>query len=278
MTRAGTRRAPRAAGLAPAGDTVLIDGRAAELRLRRSKRARRISLRVDTSSGAVVLTLPPRTARAAGLALIRAHETWLRGRIDALPQPRRFAAGAVVPLDGMPHLIRHEPDARGGAWLDGAGTIVVAGDAAFLPRRLGDFLRAEARRRFGALMRAIAAPAGLAPKRLVIKDTRSRWGSCTAGGTLMFTWRLVMAPPPVQHYVVAHELAHLGRMDHSPAFWALVDRLTPYRRDAERWLQANGPALLRTGAPGLATPVVVDPETDATHSATLEAGARLAER
>ena len=80
-----------------------------------------------------------------------------------------------------------------------------------------------------------------------MKDTRSRWGSCTPDGTLMFCWRLVMAPPFVQDYVAAHEVAHLRHMNHGKRFWALVNRLTPHTDAAIAWLHESGAGLLRAG-------------------------------
>ncbi len=218
----------------------------APVRWRRSERARRVSLRIDATSGTVVVTLPRRTSRQVGVGLLRQHADWLGTRLAALPSAVRFAAGAAVPIEGVLHQVRHHEQGRGGAWIED-GAIVVSGEAEFLARRLGDFLRAEARRRLGALVAAISAEAGLCARRIAIKDTRTRWGSCTATGTLMFNWRLVMAPAAVQHYVVAHELAHLRHMDHGPGFWAFVAELTPHERFAEDWLRQHGAGLLRIG-------------------------------
>jgi hypothetical protein len=92
-----------------------------------------------------------------------------------------------------------------------------------------------------------AAEASLVARRVIVKDTSSRWGSCTADGTLMFCWRLVMAPAEVQDYVVGHEVAHLRHMDHSRSFWALTAKLTPYRRAATAWLAVHGAGLMRVG-------------------------------
>jgi predicted metal-dependent hydrolase len=110
-----------------------------------------------------------------------------------------------------------------------------------------DFLRAEAKRRLAAQTMAKATQSGLAPRRVVVKDTRTRWGSCSPDGVLMFCWRLVMAPRFVQDYVVAHEVAHLRHMNHGAAFWALTDTLSPHRAQAVAWLHENGPRLLRSG-------------------------------
>jgi len=218
----------------------------AKVEWRRSARARRISLRIDPRGGAVVVTLPLRAGRRAGMALLMDHADWVVQRLAALPGAVAFADGAMVPLDGSPHRIRHVALARGGAWL-ADGEILVAGEPEFLPRRVADFLRAEARRRLSALVGAKAAEAGLKPKRVTVKDTRSRWGSCSADGTLSFSWRLVMAPPFVQDYVAAHELAHLRHMNHGPRFWALVGQLTRHKAAAIAWLTGQGAGLLRVG-------------------------------
>jgi predicted metal-dependent hydrolase len=146
----------------------------------------------------------------------------------------------------VPHPIRHVTEGRGGAWL-ADGALHVTGGQEFLARRVGDFLRAEARRRLSALVAQKAALADVPVARITIKDTRTRWGSCTADGALAFSWRLLMAPDFVQDYVAAHEVAHLRHMNHGSRFWALVDRLTPHTRQAIPWLQMHGASLLRVG-------------------------------
>jgi len=218
----------------------------ARIEWRRSARARRVSLRIDPRGGAVVVTLPPRAGRTAGLALLKSHAAWVAERLAALPGPIAFADGALVPLHGVDHLVRHRPGMRGTVWVE-AGELHVAGDAAFLPRRLADFLRAEARRCFAATAMEKARAAGVEPRRVTVKDTRSRWGSCAANRNLAFSWRLVMAPAFVQDYVTAHEVAHLRHMNHGPQFWDLVARLTPHTDPAMAWLRTHGPRLLRIG-------------------------------
>lgn len=218
----------------------------APVQWRRSARARRVSLRIDPRRGAVVVTLPLRAGRRAGMALLMDHADWVAERLAALPSAIAFADGARVPLHGLPCRIRHVPEARGGAWLED-GAIMVAGAPEFLPRRVADFLRVEARRRLAALVVAKTAQAGLASKRITVKDTRSRWGSCSPDGSLAFSWRLVMAPTFVQDYVAAHEVAHLRHMNHGPRFWALVAQLTPHTDAAIGWLRIHGAGLLRIG-------------------------------
>jgi len=217
------------------------------VRWRRSTRARRVSLRIDARAGEVVVTLPPRAGRRAGMALLTTHAAWVMERLAALSPHIDLVPGAEVPLGGVPHVIRHVPEAeRKTAWLE-PGTILVPGRLEQVPRRVAEFLRAEAMRRIQVLSAGHAALLGVKAKALRLKDTRSRWGSCAPDGTLAFSWRLVMAPDWVLDYVVAHEVAHLRELNHSDRFWAHVARLTPHRDAAVEWLRANGPALLRVG-------------------------------
>ena len=230
----------------PSSEILTLPGGPARVEWRRSQRARRVSLRIDPRGGTVVVTLPPRTGRTAGMALLMDHAHWVAERLAALPGAIPFADGSLVPLHGTDHRIRHMPQGRCGVWVE-RGEIVVTGEAGFLPRRLSDFLRAEARRRMTALVVAKAGAAGVQPCRVAVKDTRSRWGSCAANRNLAFSWRLVMAPRFVQDYVAAHEVAHLRHMNHGPRFWALVEQLTPHSAAAVEWLRTQGPRLLRVG-------------------------------
>ncbi len=246
MSRPPSGRAAARTAVPPMLEMLLLPSGETPIRWRRSRQARRISLRIDARAGAVVVTLPLRAAREAGLELLRTHSSWVAGKLAALPGQVVFEAGETVALSGVPHVIRSLPEARRGVWVE-AGEIRVSGEGAFLARRMLDFLRGEARSILGACARRIALQSGLQPRRLVIKDTSSRWGSCSSDGVVMFSWRLVMAPPEIQHYVVAHELAHLRHLDHGALFWKQVALLTPHRSRAEAWLRLHGPALLRTG-------------------------------
>lgn len=230
----------------PPAEILALPNGEARVEWRRSARARRISLRIDPRGGSVVVTLPPRAGRGAGMALLMTHADWVSDRLAALPDHVAFVDGACVPIAGVPYRIRHVPMGRGGAWLNG-DELHVAGAPEFLRRRVADFLRGEARRRLAALVAAKAAAADLHPRRITVKDTTSRWGSCAPDGSLSFSWRLIMAPEFVQDYVTAHEVAHLQHMDHSRRFWALVDRLTPHSGAAIPWLRKEGARLLRVG-------------------------------
>ncbi len=225
-------------------ESLDLPGGSAPIEWRRSARARRVSLRIDPRAGSVVVTMPMRTGQAAGLTLLREHAGWVADRLAALPPRLVIENGALVPIHGIPTPIRHCPHLRGGAWLEG-GELLVTGGIEHLPRRVRDFLRAEAARALTRLAFDKAAAGDLRMPRITIKDTRSRWGSCAADGCVMFSWRLVMAPAFVQDYVAAHEVAHLRHMNHGPRFWALVGTLTAHQDAAMAWLKETGPSLLR---------------------------------
>jgi len=226
-------------------ETILLPHGPTPVQWRRSARASRISLRIDPRAGGVVVTLPARAIEAAGRALVHNHAGWIGERLSRLPQPIAFVEGADVPLGGDWFRIRHWPEG-GGTRVD-QGYLLVGGAPAALAQNVSGFIQDEARRRLGAAAARKARNAGLSVRKVVVKDTRTRWGSCTADGALMFCWRLVMAPLLVQDYVVAHEVAHLRHMNHGAQFWALVEDLTPHREAGTEWLATRGGSLMRIG-------------------------------
>jgi predicted metal-dependent hydrolase len=240
-------------------ETILLRPRAfmaevaCPVRWHRSTRARRVSLKICPREAAVIVTLPARSSRRAGMALLTEHAAWVTQRLAAIEAPPALAHGAEIPVGDVPHRIVHAPERRGAAppgsgadWIED-GALIVTGAAEFLPRRVADLLRAEAARRIGAALGPHAEALGVRPSAVRLKDTQSRWGSRASNGTLSFSWRLVMAPGWVLDYVVAHEAAHLRELNHSPRFWALVEARTPHRRAATEWLKRHGPRLLRVG-------------------------------
>lgn len=225
---------------------LCVEGQDVPLKVRRDRRARRLTLRVDQQSGDLRLVLPLRVSLREGLDFATDKTDWIRQQLAALPPWQPFADGAEVPYLGVPHHISHAPEARRGVWRE-EGVILVSGQREFLPRRVADFLTREARDVLGSRAREKAAMIDRQITRISLRDPKSRWGSCASTGELSFSWRLVMAPEPVVDYVVAHEVAHLVHMNHSPRFWRLVGRLTPEVAAPQRWLREKGNALMRYG-------------------------------
>jgi hypothetical protein len=210
--------------------------------LRRSARARRLSLRISGADGRVTLTLPARAPVREGLAFLREREGWLRGHLARTPEALLPAFGTAIPFQGRP-LLLCAAAVRGGR-LDG-DRLLLPPDPERLAARLLAFLRAAARDRLAAACDRHARALEKPYRRLTLRDPRSRWGSCTAAGDLMFSWRLVLAPPAVLGYVAAHEVAHLARMDHSPEFWRVVGGLCPGWEESRDWLRREGASLHR---------------------------------
>jgi predicted metal-dependent hydrolase len=224
------------------GHHVLPGNPPVALTLRRSARARRISLRVSGLDGRVTLTLPRGVAEDEALAFARDKAGWLRRQLGKRPEEVPVAVGADIPVEGR--MLALAPG-RGRAIRQAGDTLLVPGPEETVATRLRAWLKTRARERLAAASDRHAAALGRPYARLTLRDTRSRWGSCSAAGGLMYSWRLVMAPPEVLDYVAAHEVAHLAEMNHSPAFWATVARLCPGYAAPRRWLRENGAALHR---------------------------------
>lgn len=225
---------------------VEIEGRTVPVTVRRSARACRMSLRVDAMADSVILVLPEGVALSHGLRFVHTKQQWIAGRLAALPPRVPFADGAVVPVLGVDHVVRHQPQARRGVWAED-GALHVSGRAEFVARRVRDWLKENAHREVAARAYPMAERLGRKLTGIVVRDQRTRWGSCTSDGRLAFSWRLVLAPESVLAYVVAHEVAHLVEMNHSAAFWRLVHQLMPDSATPRHWLQLHGGRLHRYG-------------------------------
>ncbi|MBY6240986.1 M48 family metallopeptidase [Methylosinus sp. Sm6] len=233
-----------------AGETIAVS-------LRRSAAARRFTLRVRFAARDAVLTMPSRSSLREAREFTERHAAWISARLRRLPDIIPFEHGAIVPMRGVDHRLTHRPDARGTVWVethdvnergDAASLLCVAGAAEHMHRRIVDYLKREARRDLEEAVTRHTRALGLPPRGVGLRDTVSRWGSCSASGSLNFSWRLVMAPCFVLDYLAAHEVAHLQHLDHSARFWALARRLCPETERAEAWLSAHGAHLHKYGA------------------------------
>lgn len=218
-----------------------VGGRVVQVAVRRSPLAKRTAIRIDPVRG-VVLVLPVRASRAEAERFLLGHRAWVAERLIRLPAAQSLEPGQSIPILGEPHVIRHCPDARRGVWIE-AGEVRVSGLVEHVPRRVTAFLRTHARTVIARHVAELSVRLGRPVGRLTIRDTSSRWGSCSARGDLSFSWRLVLAPEWVLSYVVAHELAHLIEMNHSPSFWAVVAGLSPDAARARTWLKRHGAGL-----------------------------------
>lgn len=223
-----------------------VAGRSLPLTIAENARARRLTLRIEAGGQGIRITVPPGLSPREVERFLDKHQGWLEAKLAKFPDRPDLRPGTKLPLRGVPHLIKHEPGTRGTVTvtLEADGPIlVVHGQREALGRRLADLLKREAKRDIEMLVGRHTASVGRKAKAIRYRDTTSRWGSCTADGTLSFSWRIMMAPPAVIDYLVAHEVAHLKEMNHGPKFWALCRELCPRTDEARAWLKKNGGAL-----------------------------------
>lgn len=231
------------------GQRLPLDG-GATLRLSVNPRARRLSVRIDARAGEAVAVAPSERKLAEVVAFARSRAGWIVERLAARPEGSPLAPGAVVPVQGRPTRLV----ATGGAGAarltetpDGP-VILSGGEGEAFSRRVENLFRRLAREALTARTDHHLRTLGQRPVRLSIVDTHSRWGSCSPHNrSIRYSWRVVLAPPQVLDYLAAHEVAHLVHADHSPAYWAVVQRLVGDHRPFRQWLRDHGAALHAVG-------------------------------
>jgi predicted metal-dependent hydrolase len=219
------------------------------VRVHVDSRARRISVRIDPHAREAVATAPNLRQALNAIEFASERVEWIADRLGALPKPVLFRPGAYIPLRGVIHRLKHAESGRT-VRLDKSGPtpliLIPGAREAFAAKTLA-FFRASARTDFQASVAVYSEALKVKARSITIKDTRSRWGSCSSEGRLNFSWRLVCAPPFALDYVAAHEVAHLREMNHSPRFWKLVERAMPDWEEARTWLQDKGSNLHAIG-------------------------------
>lgn len=217
--------------------------------IRRMARARRFILRISRATGAITLTMPEHASEAQARVFIQQRLDWIAETRAQMPPPIPLDEGATLPVEGMIRRVQREKVLRP----------QIRPDVIALPpgrRAVGpvveQVLRSLARVRFTDAVARHAATLGVTPAAITLRDPRGRWGSCTHDGRLMFSWRVVMAPPWVLDYLAAHEVAHIRHFDHSPAFWNTVRLLCPQMDAGRNWFKSQGGQLhrYRFDAPG----------------------------
>ena len=243
----GFLRAPKIENLLP--ETLQVGSRTVALNVVRSARANRLTLRIGRNGDAAKITAPNHVRETEIMQFISRHMGWLGEKLEAYPTRPNLRAGVKVPIKGVAHKIVHRPGR-------GTNTIYVAeagpeihihGQEAAIARRVADHLKKEAKAIIEPMALKLSADTGRRVKSIKFKDTTSRWGSCSSDGNLSFSWRIMMAPPKVIAYLVAHEVAHLTEMNHGPKFWALCGKLCPDSDACRSWLKRNGAKLQSIG-------------------------------
>ena len=223
-----------------------------EYTVRRSERARRA--RVEVSAAGVEVVVPHRMALRHVAPFVEEKRRWIERTLRryeeaarSLPSAR-LEDGGSAPLLGRdlelsvlvePRRVRPRVRLRG----DRLEVAVGEPGSDALREALEPWYRRRAEAEIAPRLTAATARAGASYTRLVIRNQRTRWASCSSSGTMSFNWRLLLAPEAVLDYVIEHEVAHLAVPDHSRRFWTLLAARCPAYREHERWLRDHGPAL-----------------------------------
>lgn len=226
--------------------TLDIGTREVQIALQRNTRARRLTLRLSRDGEGAVMTVPNRVSRAEALRFAERSAEWLKAQLARKPDRVAVVDGATIMLRGVPHTLKLTGKLRGTVGVEGT-TLLLPGQTPHCERRLVEWLKAQAKHDLEKASSRYAAAMETHYSSLVVRDQKSRWGSCTAQGKLSYSWRLIMAPPEILDYVAAHEVAHLREMNHGPRFWRLVLFHCKETRQAKDWLKRHGRDLHRFG-------------------------------
>ncbi len=217
------------------------------IEIRAIRNARRFRLRFDGASGTLKLTCPPRTSRRKALAWALDQREWIDDQIARAEATVPFDPGAVIPIEGAETRLVWSENFPRTPVLAG-GELRCGGPVSGYARRVETFLKRHALDVMSREAAEYAAKDGLAVRSVSVGDAGSRWGSCSSQGRIRLSWRLILAPPNVRRYVVAHEVAHLEQLNHGPEFKALEARLFgPGLAAAKAELRRLGPRLRRFG-------------------------------
>lgn len=225
-------------------DFLEIEESRVPLLIKRNRRAKRIYLRYNPADHLFSLTLPHRARLSDGVDFIHTKGDWILETLRQMPQKKALRPGTIIPILGQRCRIRFDDTLRGVFALRDE-SLILNGPREHLPRRIEDSLKKIVRQEIAELAHLKAQQIGRRINRISLRDTRSRWGSCSTDHNLMFSWRLVFAPYEVLDYVVSHEVAHLRHMNHSDKFWQTVESICPDYQEWKDWLHLHGKELYR---------------------------------
>ena len=210
-----------------------------DIKIIQSANSRKLILHIDNKERVPVLSIPKYCTRKRAINFVNENMDWILETLQKLPERKYFSDGEKISLFGKNVTITHCPTARCGVRLD-LDKLIVSGGAEFLHRRVKDYIRQKAETEFYNLSVSLAAKIGCKINNISIKDTKSRWGSCSSLNNINYNWRIALAPQYVINYLMAHEVSHLKHQDHSQAFWQCVAELDKDWQKGRDWLQKNG--------------------------------------
>lgn len=220
-----------------------------KVRIKHSPRARRVALRLDIKERIVQLIIPNGMSEKRAQEFAHDHQDWIKEKLSELPPVVEFHHGKIIPLLGKDRKIEINISSnykRTDIDLS-ANALLIKTNKDDPSKRIERYLKALAKSELSEMAQAKALDIGKEIQAISVRDTKSRWGSCSEDAKLSFSWRLIFAPTAAMDYVVAHECAHLIHINHSKAFWALCRDLSLDFVEGEYWMRNHGSNLMRYG-------------------------------
>ncbi|MBT4880618.1 MAG: M48 family metallopeptidase [Alphaproteobacteria bacterium] len=215
--------------------------------LRKSRTAKRLSLRFAHTKDQLLLTVPPGISQRAARKFIHQSHDWIISKAQRPVKREAFTDGVQVPILGKPYVFRYHEGKRAHVWVEGQEVSFRGPEERhqFITEK---WIRQLAQSYLEECSQDYAAMIGAQLNQVRVRDTKSRWGSCSGEGNISYSWRLAFASLEVAHYVCVHETAHLKEMNHGPDFWKIVEQLCPDYKIHRTWLKKNGSQLFRFGS------------------------------
>ena len=214
-----------------------------DVKVKKSSIAKKLVLRIDEKNHCPVLSVPKYCSQKQALKFLKENEDWIVNMLARLPQKSDFSSGGEVCFFGKKYIIIHDVKHKGACFED--NELRVGGDELFLHRRVKDFLKKRATDKLAEMSLVVAKKLGVKISSVSIKDTKSRWGSCSTRGNINYNWRIVLAPVYVIDYLVCHEVCHLIHPNHSTAFLNEVKNLCSNYKEGRSWLKIKGKELYK---------------------------------
>lgn len=229
------------------------------LNVRVSPRARRLSLRLDSKERKIHLIIPKRASMRAAYQFALQNKSWIEEKLATLPELVPFHDGALIPvLNRQLRLtIDHDEKYKVTKISIDENRLLVRTSLDNPSGRITRFLKKLAETEFKIMADEKAARIDRKVTELILRDMKSRWGSCSKDGRMSLNWRLIFAPEQVYDYVIAHEVAHLIHDNHGASFWKLCEKLSTDFSTGSGWIRNNSSELMRFGG---SVPMEVDPE------------------
>ncbi len=221
------------------------------VRVKKSPRAKRLALRLNPKERVFHLVIPRGMSLSKAQAFAEEHDRWMKEKLRDLPRPVRYKNGAAIPILGRCRTLKiiHSVNLKTTEVLLKHNELLVFTNLEDPTMRIERFLKKLAKEELTKLSIEKAERIGKKVKAVSVRDTKSRWGSCSQDSRLSYSWRLIFAPAAAFDYVVAHEVAHLRHLDHGDNFWGLCKKLSDDYFEGHFWMQNHGHELMRYGAP-----------------------------